>query len=530
MFVRNCLTAGDFVTLVPIGLPLSLQYNESGTLESATIEYLDPPILRESEDLQPHEVVTLSQDFVSQLISSDTVPAHIPIQGGTTWVKGVLYTSKLYTQGAEDIYCMSDFWITEYMKSPETFNFFAGNVDSLAAAFSGATSIRQWLVAASFNLLPGFLVSSGVTREKFLKQIASSDYKFIYPLVSSYMIYRRSAMIWTSTGLKFLKVDTKSVYADSNGYIKSTLSDSQTEISITVDYSDIVTFNIHKGDTLVLDCYHRIIYNDVHNDTPISTTVPCKCGKIIHVPESGVVQCEDSHCVSRMYPAIVHLLSTLGLPVISYDRYQDLVWGGSWISMSDIFAIDEYKEVNIDVTLSRLLQSIIPVQILSDTSVISAFTNRCNNNVNSILYYMHHPDKISIDLSMDRTQVQPLCSWMSDPCNISDFESLLSLDQIHIIDTDKKFEGAPIFRSKNIMLTGAFQHGSIDDVASILRSYSATVVTQFSENINCIIIGDLLEDVNGVAVRKAKQLHIPIFQESEFFAEYEIDKDLAENL
>ena len=35
MYVRNCLIAGDHLTVIPVGLPLVLQYNSNGILERA---------------------------------------------------------------------------------------------------------------------------------------------------------------------------------------------------------------------------------------------------------------------------------------------------------------------------------------------------------------------------------------------------------------------------------------------------------------------------------------------------------------
>ena len=40
MFARNLLQAGDFVTLVPIGVPIILQYNDK-------VEVLEPTSLRD---------------------------------------------------------------------------------------------------------------------------------------------------------------------------------------------------------------------------------------------------------------------------------------------------------------------------------------------------------------------------------------------------------------------------------------------------------------------------------------------------
>ena len=80
------------------------------------------------------------------------------------------------------------------------------------------------------------------------------------------------------------------------------------------------------------------------------------------------------------------------------------------------------------------------------------------------------------------------------------------------------------------MITGTFNHGSKEEVKSILESYSATVVFNMNDNVQCVIIGDMLEDTNGVAVKHAKDNRIPIMTESKFFDQYDIDKDMAENL
>ena len=95
---------------------------------------------------------------------------------------------------------------------------------------------------------------------------------------------------------------------------------------------------------------------------------------------------------------------------------------------------------------------------------------------------------------------------------------------------DKKFDGPAIFRNKTILITGKFRHGDFNEVASILQSYSAKVVFDFSESVDCLVVGDLMESTNGQFVRNCKQLNIPVFEESRFFRMYDIDNDLKSNL
>ena len=102
-------------------------------------------------------------------------------------------------------------------------------------------------------------------------------------------------------------------------------------------------------------------------------------------------------------------------------------------------------------------------------------------------------------------------------------------DNFEIISTGLKFEGAPIFRNKIIMVTGDFAHGSKEDVANILRSYSATVTFHYDDTVQCVLVGDSKSNIDGQAIRQARWDHVPVMDEADFFAQYEIDDDLIKN-
>ncbi|MBQ3184550.1 MAG: hypothetical protein IJB54_01060, partial [Firmicutes bacterium] len=83
MFVRNLLRPSDFVTLVPVGMPTTLQYNDTGMLEKVYWGYT--PETRED----------LSSRMLSAAKITDEVkpfPFKIPLKEGTTWIMGVLYS------------------------------------------------------------------------------------------------------------------------------------------------------------------------------------------------------------------------------------------------------------------------------------------------------------------------------------------------------------------------------------------------------------------------------------------------------
>ena len=66
----------------------------------------------------------------------------------------------------------------------------------------------------------------------------------------------------------------------------------------------------------------------------------------------------------------------------------------------------------------------------------------------------------------------------------------------------------------------------LDDIAGILEGYSAEVIQKFDQSADCVVVGDIPENVNGHAISQAKLLQIPVMQETSFFAMYGIDNDL----
>ena len=176
------------------------------------------------------------------------------------------------------------------------------------------------------------------------------------------------------------------------------------------------------------------------------------------------------------------------------------------------------------------MRTLVPIQDVPVDDVISDLVKHCNNNVNTLEYYIDNTSQIQIDFHLTGRFVTNLIQWFSNDKNKELLRSLLDCDHIILKESDKKFEGAPIFRNKTILISGDFVHGSQEDIASILRSYSAKVVYEFDPSIDCILLGDTHENINGVYVRKCRDHNIPVFEEFDFFKKYEIDQDLAENL
>lgn len=515
MFVKNALNAGQYVELAPVGLFITLQYNERGVLEKVFG-------INEKEDL--------TSSLLEPVYKS--VPTNIPIKNGTTWVEGVLYTSCQVVDQGMMPYCSIESYTKMYLDNPSQFNFFAGSVRSMAVAFRGASTIRQWLEMAGFRTLPGFLVPSELTEEKFIN-IASSKFNFQFPLIARYIVFDGVAKYNVDTQIHSHIVLRVTCYTDINGYLKATILCAE-GYKLVVDYSDVVKYNLHANSQIVLGMNGNIIYSattDNKKRPKRLDTVKCDvCGKKISVVFNEPTICEDEGCMSRLYPDLTHMVVKLGLPVLRESTYLDLVSSKSITCLSDVFILPEYVDCKIDTTLGALLNAIVPVRHVQDRSIFTAFANKCTNNIQTFRYYISHPEKIGCDLSMSGKAVESFKAWISVPANLLSVETILSSDNISIKLTDKKFDGEPILRGQTIMVTGKFRHGDLSTIVSILESYSATVVLDFNENVTSIVVGDLHEDVSGTAIRQGKKRHVPVIEESEFFQWYEIDNDLEENL
>lgn len=522
MYVRNLLSAGDLLTVVPIGIPITLQYDQTGSIQS---------VFRGFDDCNDN----ISNEILPTIVKSQLVPKVVPIKNGLTWVRGVLYTDKRFgSQGIlpDSIYPQ----LIDYLiHNPDKFVFYAGNVTSLASRFSSPLSIRAWLNMSKFNILPSYLVPANIDRTTFISMVNKPSYPFKFPLIMYYMIQRSGKWTYKSTGLHQSVIKSISTLVDSTGCIKAKLRLVDFEEPLVVNYSEVLKYNLNTNSLIVFDCYNSIIYAEpmdskVREPRP-SKLVCSSCGKVIQCSDSGLTMCSDEHCTSRMYPIVNHFLSSLNLPEMTHNRYVEVTKKiGKVFSLPDLFTLPEYEDVNIHITLSKLMRALVPVEYIHDDSFFTAFSNRCKNSISALEYYIHNLDKAAVDLGLSGVDYVAFCNWMKDSRNAFDLDTFLHDSHLKIDAVLKRFDGPPIFRGKHIYLTGTFTHGSYEDVAAILQSYSAMITPDFDLDTNCVIIGDDNNGTNGMVVNQAKNVGIPVFGESDFFAKYMIDDDLTKIL
>lgn len=521
MFVRNLLQAGDFITIVPAGIRITLQYSENGSLETVYTGF--------EPDKVPHP------ELLTPIIKSGEVPTHIAITKGTSYVYGCMYTNEVYNVEGKFHQAVEKHYISEYIKDPSKFHFFAGHMFSHAMAIGTSLTIQRWLKTRGFNILPSYLVPQGLKETDFPKLLNLDKYPFVYPRVLGYIRFRNGKYEFVNTNVRQMVVKSINKIVSFDGFILADIQ-SYDMGSMSVSYADVVNYNIHEGYIILVDEDNHIIYSQPPEGVKTgrrNRKINCQfCGKVLEVPKTSIrFTCTDEHCVSVLFNRVNNMLSKLGYDTLELERLREYAKEyNNILSLPDVLDMPEYKDKKTTIDAPNLLSAVVPTSIVTRFSDWTVFCNKCNNSVESIIYYVKNPDKMMFDLNLDGSVFRRFHTWLQSPENVLDITGVMSHPNVTVISTGKRFEGAPIFRGKSIYVTGQCMHGGFEDMRAILSSYSATVYDRFNTAVDCVIIGGLHEGVSGRDIQKAKQMQIPIFEEADFFRQYDIDSDIAANM
>jgi len=528
MYLANVLKAGDYLVPVPVGLPLTLQYNFTGNLEKVYLRF-------------GNDRIEVTEDLLETIRKNHTVPHMVHVKKGITTIRGILYTADLAFDPGHLPYCVESTLKQKFLDSPSKFNFFAVTWDSSEAVVIGPTPAKQMLTMSKFRTLPGWLVPAAMSVDILKSWTHYPSYTFHPDMITNYVIFRDDKVIFHVTQMKQFIVTMVKKYTDENGFIKARIYlvdavDTNFPNHISIDYSELLKWNIHSDSLVVFDSINQIIFTMSTTNKKRekrSNKLGCTfCNRAFTVPKEGEVICPDPHCTSRLIPHIRQFINVMGLEAKSAEKICSWITKEGITCIPDIFNLEDYKvgKIELEVTLGKLLRSLVPFSYLPKEDVLRIFANCCTNNIDMFLHYCENPESAVVDLQLVHKDFGKLAEWLNDNYNFADIQTLLSLPQIVIEKTDKKFEGAPIFRDKCIYLTGDFIRGNQSDIAAILTSYSAKVIHSFEDSVDCVIVGGLRENINGQDVSRAKTLGISVFEEEDFFLNYEIDEDLKSNL
>lgn len=520
MFTKTICTPGATISVVPEGLLAVLRYNSNGQLEAIQLGY------------DPMNYQSATNEVVESVKVHHLAPTDINIFGGTSYVYGVFYCEDDMIVSGTLPTCLRESFLDKIVKTPNKFKFMASHPTSLAANFKSLLAIRNWLELNGFSRVPSVVVPTEVTDDVMLDILCRRFNNFRWPLMSGYWIEKDNRMKFIPSNQSQFKIKKVSLVLDNAGIAKG---DVKLDSGVTVSYpwSTIIDFDL-DSDTAILFEGDKILMSRRVNAKPRDVrsreyTCPV-CGKrqIIEYNQ-GTVECDDN-CRSKLYSRISQFIRVLNLPELSYDEFKKLEEKDKLTCLTDLFTLPKYKEDIIRCTLPKLLESVVSPNDVPRADVFQQFADSCSNTYKTLEYYMHSPMDIQHDLKLSSPFTNRFVDWLQSPYNILMLDTLLITPQIQITFSGKRFEGAPIFRGKKICLTGEFNHGSLQEMISILKSYDAEVTTSFSDSIHCVIVGGTLSYIDGGIIKAARQLGVPVFQENEFFDRYDIDADLNANL
>lgn len=521
---------GSRIYIVPTGLLVTLEYDPHGMLNKVYSGFHSHGEQSDS-DVEPSE---LSETFKNNIVKNGLVPGSIKITGTSTRIWGVFYSDVFKCPYGVVPECEFDRIIEDIVSGNIKYKFYIGNIDSGATSISNPTSLNTHGRMNSFDLLPSWLIPADAT-DKTLKDYITSNihYPFKYPLISGYIVYSGTGKpYFYELKLHTITVKDTTKYVNHSGYFKYKVKYNEDD-TLYMNYPDAAFFNVQKNSQLVLDG-ETVIWSNTkssnHSDRLPKRLVCKSCGKILDVPDTGLMTCSNPYCTSLLYPRIERFCNVLGLEVLSKEKFDKYVADSELQIFPDLLLLPEYKDVKIQKNLWEIIFACMPMEVGADKQWLIKFCNRCNNNYQTIKFYFDGPVRIYTELDMNVSR--RLANWLSEPRNIIELDTVINSEQIDIPVRDRvmSFDGAPIFRNKTIFITGTFRHGSYAEIQSILESYSATVVTDFDEYIQCVLVGDIKDNIEGQAILAARDLHLPVFNESEFFAKYEIDSDLEKYL
>lgn len=527
MFVRNRLQPGEFVTLVPNSVQVTLQYSESGTIQKIWKGlHLSPSDSEGDEDI--------TETILRSCIEHKYFPVKVSSVGGSTFVLGCFYVNDKVDAIGPIARIAYDNQLADVISGSDDVKFYAGHCVCLANAVHGSLNSRRWLQCEGFDVLPGYVLPYDLTEDSF-KSLVKRDYPFSFPIISDYIVYHKSGDVSIDhLGLTVDQVANVDRCCDSFGNIGCVIYTTQTCIT-GLSYSYVCDFDISTGTYLVFDDHGAIIDSyqpvkslfgvELKSDKHVSRNIVCStCGRKLTVPHVGKrFTCSDESCNSVLFPRVVHLLKTLGLDPISYESYKlysDKV--GNAFIVTDILSHPDYVENVINVDLKTAIRSVIPRNVLPGVKQVDALVAQCNNSKETLVYYLSHPDKLATDLDLDSHAFKNFEIWIDRCENLADVLSIFEIENVHITYENRVFDNPPIFRGKSIYTTGKFTYGSRSEVSSLLESYEAEVVSSFDDSTDIILIGDIPEGVNGGAINRAKRIHTPFMNESEFFDKYNL--------
>lgn len=521
MFTKTICTPGAPITVVPEGLLAVLKYNSNGQLEAIQLGY------------DPVNFQLASDEVMDSVRVNGIVPLNINILGATSYVYGLFYCEDDIVVTGTVPTCLRESILEKIVSSPKKLTFLASHPVSMGANFKAHLAIRNWLEMNGFNKLPNVVATNDVSDDSMFELLSHRFSEFRWPLMSGYWIEKSGNLKFIPSNLRQYKIKRVKQVVDVHGTVFGEVKFDSAEI-MQLPWSTIIDFDLDSDTAIIIDD-QKIIASRRYSAKPRDArtrefTCPT-CGKKQIVEyNQGIVECEDNNCLSKLYNKICQFNRVLGLPEMTEVAYSKHRANESLTCLSDMLMLPPYDAEAIICTFPKLLEAIVPPVYVPQPQLFQQFADSCSNTMKTISYYLSTPEDMTHDLNIKSPFLPKFIQWLHDSQNLLMLNILMNHPQVRITFSGKRFEGAPIFRGKKICVTGQFMHGDIQDIIAILKSYDAEVTTVFSDTVHCVVVGGTHSNIDGAIIHAARQTNIPVFEEAQFFTQYEIDADLNANL
>lgn len=520
--MRNFLKSGDYVIPEPICVKMELRYNDKGAIDNVRVGTSYSKMSDETAKL------------INSVKKNKTTPTTIPLKHGATHVLGLLYCkSKNWmniTKSGKVPDVLVDDYIERFENDPDSFEFHAVNVKSMSAMFTNLISIRDWLSVARFKMPHGMIAPANVNMGFIDTITKSAMYKFDDRPVMGVTVYRGNEVYDYSLDLVQYKVNNVDTYLLDSGQVVSKITYDGGECEH--GYEDVMEYNIQKGGLIVeYPETKKIVYCEVKNNRKgdVPNHITCDvCGAWIDVIPKVQTYCKNEVCLSKQYDAAVSMLSTLNLPVMTFEVFKQYAKDKQIVNLVDILDLPEYEKLPLEYDLYTLLRAGVPVYAAPSDDVIKQLVIECRKSRVNLDYILTYPNKILTDYGLNPVLARKLYDWLIVDFNVATLRALLDHPRMNIIEEIRKFDGAPMFRGKQFVITGKFVTGTQDDIRNIIQSYRGEVVRKLNKTVSCVLVGGTKENINGALIREAREHNIPVFDELDFFEKYKINEDLAQ--
>lgn len=518
MLSKNVISPRDTVRVVPFGKLICLEYNTKGILSKVSnIKII-------SYEVEVYE--ELDRSFVNPLQKRGVIPSRLNNVLRPCKIYGVIHSDnlKMYPYGENVLYGFDD--DIDFMVNRNEFDgmsFIAFDVvegPNIPDAYQRSARLQQF----GFKICNSFITSNNESKD-FLE---SNLVRHGYPFVSGYYISSTGRNVFICSDVYCYKVAEVTQTVTCDGYIDGAVKfDPEELFDRLFPYTSIVKFNVQPGSLIYVDD-NKIIYSSTKGSgKQVDRNIRCEyCGKEIRVPNNGYVRCYDSNCVSNLYPTIERMLRRFNMNEMDWVDFVSYAHKRQLTMLSDIFDMDEYKNVEVECTLSELLDAICPMEVRRIPDFFDRFVEYAGS-FEAVDHYIQNPEDMLKDMDFDRMSLSNVSKWFEVPQNVLLINTMLDTKNIHIVNDKPVLNNvAPIFRNKNIFLEGSFKHGNYNYIVSIMKSYGANVTTTFDNRCDCVVLGHFTDPDKDEIVAKANAYRIPVYEELTFFSSYEIDKDL----